>query len=92
LDPTDPKEPAICGEVPGYSQLAQLLRDQIHRGKYHPGERLPPLRELGEKHGVSRSTVHAAVKQLAADGLLETLHGKGRTRAMMQERFDEVFA
>ncbi|HEY3957938.1 MAG TPA: winged helix-turn-helix domain-containing protein [Streptosporangiaceae bacterium] len=48
------------------------LRRQIREGKLLPGEQLPSLDRLAAEHGVSRATVQRAVRELVAEGLLET--------------------
>ncbi|SCL25448.1 DNA-binding transcriptional regulator, MocR family, contains an aminotransferase domain [Micromonospora nigra] len=42
-----------------------------------PGTRLPPVRELTARHRASPVTVAEAVRQLVAQGLIETRPGKG---------------
>jgi DNA-binding FadR family transcriptional regulator len=39
-------------------------------GRMMPGQKLPPLRELAEQNGVSRSVVNAAVNTLAVQGFV----------------------
>jgi DNA-binding transcriptional MocR family regulator len=42
-----------------------------------PGARLPSVRELTDRHQASPVTVAAAIRQLVADGLVETRTGRG---------------
>jgi DNA-binding transcriptional MocR family regulator len=42
-----------------------------------PGTRLPSVRELTDRHQASPVTVAAAIRQLVADGLVETRSGRG---------------
>lgn len=60
-----------------YSEIALEIRNDLHRGKYAPGQRMPTLVVLAAKYGVSHSTVRLAFKKLAADGLLEVHQGRG---------------
>jgi GntR family transcriptional regulator len=60
-----------------YSEIALEIRNDLHRGKYAPGKRMPTLVDLAAKYGVSHSTVRLAFKKLAADGLLEVHQGRG---------------
>jgi GntR family transcriptional repressor for pyruvate dehydrogenase complex len=53
------------------------LRDLIQQGKLKPGERLPAERELAEMLQVSRPTLRAGLRSLAALGVLESRHGSG---------------
>jgi DNA-binding GntR family transcriptional regulator len=60
-----------------YRRLAALLRDQITSGMLTPGERLPPIGELRQKHGHSRQTVTKAMGVLEDEGLISRWPGLG---------------
>ncbi|HEV2580056.1 MAG TPA: GntR family transcriptional regulator [Ktedonobacteraceae bacterium] len=66
-----------AGPVPLYHQLKQVLREQIERGDYRPGDRLPSEPELIRQYGISRITVRQALDELEAEGLIVRRHGKG---------------
>jgi GntR family transcriptional regulator len=51
-----------------YRRIAAALEEQITRGVYAPGDRLPAARELAEVHGVALGTAHAALRVLAQSG------------------------
>lgn len=53
------------------------LREMIHRGELHPGDRLPPERDLARLLGVSRPTLRAGIRSLAAVGVLQSRQGAG---------------
>jgi GntR family transcriptional regulator, transcriptional repressor for pyruvate dehydrogenase complex len=53
------------------------VRDLVVRGELRPGNRLPAERELAILLGVSRPTVRAGLKGLAAMGTVHTRHGAG---------------
>jgi GntR family transcriptional regulator, transcriptional repressor for pyruvate dehydrogenase complex len=53
------------------------LREMIHRGELRPGDRLPPERDLAKLLGVSRPTLRAAIRSLAAVGVLQSKQGAG---------------
>jgi GntR family transcriptional repressor for pyruvate dehydrogenase complex len=53
------------------------LRGLIEQGVFQSGDRLPPLRELAERFGVSRATVREALSILRGQGLVEFRHGDG---------------
>ena len=57
--------------------VVQHVRELIIRGKFTPGQRLPPERELVRDIGVSRTSVRAGLQTLAAKGLLIIRHGAG---------------
>ncbi len=62
---------------PLYAQLMRQIRQDIHRGVYPVGSRIPPEHELEMNYGVSRVTVRRALQELTAEGLLERKQGKG---------------
>lgn len=47
-----------------YEQLAESLENQITRGFFQPGDRLPSIRQMSEDHQVSISTVQEAYRLL----------------------------
>jgi DNA-binding LacI/PurR family transcriptional regulator len=52
------------------SALITHIRKEIEAGKHPSGEFLPTVRELSKVHGLACSTVHRALKQLVAEGLI----------------------
>ncbi len=68
---------------PPYRQIADLLRAQVNKGRYSPGDRLPSEAELIAHFGVARMTVRSAIQELRRAGLVSAEHGRGvfvRTR------------
>ena len=55
----------------------QRIADDIEKGNYPVGSRIPPEHELEETYQVSRVTVRRALAELTAEGLLERKQGKG---------------
>jgi GntR family transcriptional repressor for pyruvate dehydrogenase complex len=53
------------------------VRDLIDRGALGPGGRLPPERDLAHQIGVSRPTVRAGLRTLAALGVVRSRRGSG---------------
>ena len=60
-----------------YRQLYNGIRDQVLRGHFAPGQKMPSTRVLAADLGVSRNTVLNAFDQLKAEGYLEGLSGSG---------------
>jgi GntR family transcriptional regulator, transcriptional repressor for pyruvate dehydrogenase complex len=58
-------------------EVAGQLREMIHRGDLRPGMRLPPERDLAKQLGVSRPTLRAGIRTLAAVGVLHSKQGAG---------------
>lgn len=53
------------------------LEHLIINGDLKPGDRLPAERELARQVGVSRPSVRAGLRSLAALGVVESRHGAG---------------
>ena len=62
---------------PLYHQLMQRIADDIEKGNYPVGSRIPPEHELEETYQVSRVTVRRALAELTSEGRLERKQGKG---------------
>src|SRR4028119_1897531 len=58
-------------------EVVSQLREMIHRGELRPGDRLPPERDLAKLLGVSRPTLRAGIRSLAAVGVLQSRQGAG---------------
>jgi GntR family transcriptional repressor for pyruvate dehydrogenase complex len=67
----------IVGSPKLYQRVANSIVAEIRSGKYPPGERLPPERELAEDFGVSRPTVREAMIALEIRGIVEARRGSG---------------
>jgi GntR family transcriptional regulator, transcriptional repressor for pyruvate dehydrogenase complex len=58
-------------------EVVMHLREMVHRGELRPGDRLPPERDLAKLLGVSRPTLRAGIRSLAAVGVLQSRQGAG---------------
>lgn len=63
--------------LPLYYQLKELLRAEIERGVWRPGDLIPSERELCQTYGISRITVRQALSDLVGEGLLRRDQGRG---------------
>src|SRR5689334_22049751 len=63
---------------PEYQRIAGDLRAAIVSGTLEPGAALPSEAALAAEYGVNRSTAREALAVLAGEGLIESVHGKGR--------------
>lgn len=59
------------------ARIAAALRADITEGRYAPGAKLPPVRDLAEQYGVSRNTAAKAIAQLRNEGHIITRYGSG---------------
>jgi GntR family transcriptional regulator, transcriptional repressor for pyruvate dehydrogenase complex len=60
-----------------YHQVADQIRNVIDQGKFEPGTRLPPERELAVQLGVSRPSLREALLALEIEGRVEIRMGSG---------------
>src|SRR6478736_6575691 len=58
-------------------QVVAHVRGLIERRALRPGDRLPAERDLAVQIGVSRPTVRAGLRALAAMGVVQSRHGSG---------------
>jgi DNA-binding GntR family transcriptional regulator len=62
---------------PAYSQLVDILQEQIARGIFKPGDLLPSESQLCEQYGLSPMTIRRAISILLDRGLVTTAQGQG---------------
>jgi GntR family transcriptional regulator len=60
-----------------YIQIMRLVVDEIGRGTWVIGDRIPSEDELALRFGVSKITIRQALSNLAADGYLMKVQGRG---------------
>lgn len=81
---------SVSGE-PIYEQIKNQIRSAIMSGELMAGEALPSLRKLAKELRISVLTVTRAYNELADEGLVENVQGKGtfvmeRGNKLMKER------
>ncbi len=54
------------------AEIVIQLQEMIHRSELRLGDRLPPERDLARLLGISRPTLRAGIRSLAAVGILES--------------------
>jgi GntR family transcriptional regulator len=59
------------------ARIAADLRADITEERIAPGAKLPTVRALADKYGVSRNTAVKAITQLRGEGLITTRYGSG---------------
>ena len=62
---------------PVYLQLVDQIRYAAASGKLRPGEALPGIRPLSEELRINRNTIAKAYTELEAQGIVETVPGRG---------------
>lgn len=63
--------------IPIYKQIAEQLKSDILAGKINEGEYLPSIRGLAQELRISVITTMKAYEELAAEGLVTAVQGKG---------------
>ena len=64
-------------KVPIYVQIIDRVKHGIASGELHPGDQLPPIRDLAAELDVNFTTVARAYRLLDEEGLISTQHGRG---------------
>jgi len=72
--------------VPPFDQVRAQLAERIRSGELAAGHRLPTVRRLADDLGLAVNTVARAVKELEAEGLVET---RGRNGTVVSWSPDE---
>jgi DNA-binding GntR family transcriptional regulator len=62
---------------PAYIQLANILRSQLAKGVFRPGDQLPSEAQLVQRYAISPMTVRRSINLLADQGLVSTAQGRG---------------
>lgn len=64
-------------KLPVYIQITEWITKNIKEGIWVPHYKLPSEEDLAKQLGVARGTVRQALSELADQGILYRLHGKG---------------
>ena len=85
---TTAREPAKPAPLPAplYQQVKQHIVARVLSGEWVDGARLPSEQELVAALGVSRMTVHRALRELSAEGLVARVQGVGTFVASCRPR------
>jgi DNA-binding FadR family transcriptional regulator len=70
--------------------VADRLRDEILRGRYRAGDRLPSERELVQRLGIHRGAIREGLRTLAQLGLVEIKPGGARVRPVHEASLDII--
>src|SRR5437868_752702 len=67
----------LKSSVPVYRQIVDAMRHLLVEGIFKPGDRVPPVRQLGLDLGVNFNTVAQAYRELADEGWLDLKRRRG---------------
>jgi len=76
--------------IPLSDHISGQLRDDILRGRYRSGERLPSERDLAQRFNVHRGAVREALKKLEQLGLANIQAGGARVNPVEEASLDVV--
>ena len=79
----------LDGQGPLFKQIGRSVTEQILKGRYKQGEKLPSEAELSEIFNASRQTINKAISELAQNGLVDR---KRRAGTIISWQFQERFA
>lgn len=68
----------LDNDRPIYLQLMEQIRQNIISGIYHPGDKLPSVRDLALDAAVNPNTMQKALSELERDGLVYSQRTSGR--------------
>jgi len=64
-------------DVPVYRQIIEQIMHAVKNSELNPGDKLLPERELAEELQTARGTVKKAYEKLAANHVVQIIHGRG---------------
>lgn len=67
----------FSSDVAIYSQIVRQIKSAIAAGTIRPGQLLPSSRVLSGQLAINPNTVARAFTELSADGVIESLRGRG---------------
>lgn len=70
-------------DLPVYEQVKAWIRGHIASGQWRPGDPVPSEAALMQRFGISRMTANRALRELAAEGLVNRVQGSGTTVAQL---------
>lgn len=68
----------LDSDRPIFLQIVNRIQIDIISGKYHPGDRLPSVRELAQEAAVNPNTMQKAFAELERTGLVYSKRTSGR--------------
>lgn len=60
-----------------YKKIGAFIKEELAKGNYPVGSRLPPERDYAQKFGVSRTVIREAIIMLEIEGIVEVKKGSG---------------
>lgn len=73
--------------LPLFQQVKTHIVQRIENGEWASGSRIPSEKQIVEQFGISRSTVHRALRELTVEGYLVRIQGVGTFVASRKPHF-----
>ncbi len=70
--------------------ITRVLREEVLRGQYRPGERLPSERDLASRFGTTRGVARVALKKLEQLGVAAVEPGGARVQPVSEASLDVI--
>jgi DNA-binding FadR family transcriptional regulator len=80
----------MAGSASRANEISDSLRDEILRGQYRAGERLPSERDLATRFDTNRGAIREALKKLEQLGIAEVRPGGARVAPVAEASLDVV--
>ena len=68
----------LTSDRPIFIQIIEIIQLEIISGKYHPGDKLPSVRDLASEAAVNPNTMQKALSELERSGLVYSQRTSGR--------------
>ncbi len=68
----------LTSDRPIFMQIIEIIQLEIISGKYHPGDKLPSVRDLASEAAVNPNTMQKALAELERSGLVYSQRTSGR--------------
>lgn len=68
----------LTSDRPIFIQIIEIIQLEIISGKYHPGDKLPSVRDLASEAAVNPNTMQKALAELERSGLVYSQRTSGR--------------
>ena len=81
---------SFSNDKPIFQQLEERIVLEIISGRYEPGSKLEPVRELAMTEGVNPNTMQRALADIENTGIIYTKRGDGRYITENAEIINEI--
>lgn len=80
----------FTSDRPIYAQIVEQIQLKILSGEYHPGQKIPSIRDLAAEAAVNPNTMQKAMGELEASGLVFAQRTSGRFITDDTEKISQI--